>query len=65
MQKRGVYPLWNFVGRYFKDERLKQLFSFQSMYLGVSPMKLQPFASALVSYMETGIGYMVSKRRNV
>ena len=60
LQKRGIYPLWNFVGRYFKDDRLKQLFSFQSMYLGVSPYEA-PAVYSVVSYMETGLGIWYPK----
>ena len=60
LKKRGVYKLWNFVGKYFKDPRLKQLFSFQSMYLGVSPYEA-PAVYSVVSYMETGLGIWYPK----
>ncbi len=60
LKKRGIYKLWNFVGRYFKDNRLKQLFSFQSMYLGVSPYEA-PAVYSVVSYMETGLGIWYPK----
>lgn len=55
VRKNGLTKLWNFVGRYFTDVRLKQLFSFQSMYLGVSPYEA-PAIYSIVSYMETGLG---------
>lgn len=60
MRKRGLSSLWNFTGRYFKDERLRQLFSFQSMYLGVSPYEA-PAIYSVVSYMETGLGIWYPK----
>lgn len=52
---RGLYKLYNFVSHYFTDPRLRQLFSFQSMYLGVTPYEA-PAVYSVVSYMETGLG---------
>lgn len=60
MKKRGLSKLYNFVSHYFKDERLRQLFSFQSMYLGVSPHEAAAVYS-MVSYMETGLGIWYPK----
>lgn len=60
MKKRGTSKLYNFVSSYFKDERLRQLFSFQSMYLGVSPHEA-PAVYSVVSYMETGLGIWYPK----
>lgn len=60
LQKRGLSSLWSFTGRYFQDERLRQLFSFQSMYLGVSPYEA-PAIYSMVSYMETGLGIWYPK----
>jgi phytoene desaturase len=60
LRKRGLNSLWNFTGRYFKDERLRQLFSFQSMYLGVSPYKA-PAIYSVVGYMEIGLGIWYPK----
>ena len=60
LKKRGLSKLWNFVGYYFDDVRLKQLFSFQSMYLGVSPYEA-PAIYSVVSYMETGLGIWYPK----
>jgi len=60
MRKRGTSKLYNFVSSYFKDERLRQLFSFQSMYLGVSPHEA-PAVYSVVSYMETGLGIWYPK----
>lgn len=59
-RKRGLSKLWDFTGRYFADERLRQLFSFQSMYLGVSPYEA-PAIYSTVSYMETGLGIWYPK----
>jgi phytoene desaturase len=60
LQKRSLTNLWNFTGRYFTDERLRQLFSFQSMYLGVSPYQA-PAIYSVISYMETGLGIWYPK----
>ncbi|MBW3538472.1 phytoene desaturase [Candidatus Parcubacteria bacterium] len=51
----GLKRLSGFVGGYFRDPRLVQLFSFQSMYLGVAPDRA-PAIYAVVPYMETGRG---------
>lgn len=59
-RKRGLSKLYGFVSRYFKDERLRQLFSFQSMYLGVSPHEA-PAVYSVVNYMETGLGIWYPK----
>lgn len=60
LKRRGLSKLYNFVAHYFKDERLQQLFSFQSMYLGVSPHEA-PAVYSMVSYMETGLGIWYPK----
>lgn len=60
LRKRGLISLWKFVSRYFDDDRLRQLFSFQSMYLGVSPYEA-PAVYSLLSYMETGLGIWYPK----
>ena len=60
IRKRGLSKLYSFVSHYFKDERLRQLFSFQSMYLGVSPHEA-PAVYSVVSYMETGLGIWYPK----
>lgn len=60
LTKRGLSSLYNFTGHYFRDERLRQLFSFQSMYLGVSPYDA-PAIYSTVSYMETGLGIWYPK----
>lgn len=33
----------NFIGKYIKNERLKQLISFQTLYIGISPIKSPSF----------------------
>lgn len=60
LAKRGLNSLYSFTGHYFHDERLRQLFSFQSMYLGVSPYDA-PAIYSTVSYMETGLGIWYPK----
>lgn len=60
VRKRGLSKLYNFVSHYFTDDRLRQLFSFQSMYLGVSPHEAAAVYS-MVSYMETGLGIWYPK----
>ncbi len=60
LKGRGLYKLYNFVSRYFTDWRLRQLFSFQSMYLGVTPYEA-PAVYSVVSYMETGLGIWYPK----
>jgi phytoene desaturase len=60
LKRRGLSKLYDFVAYYFKDERLRQLFSFQSMYLGVSPHEA-PAVYSMVSYMETGLGIWYPK----
>lgn len=56
----GLSKLYKFVSGYFDDEHLRQLFSFQSMYLGVSPYDA-PAIYSIVSYMETGLGIWYPK----
>lgn len=60
IRRNGLTKLYNFVSKYFKDERLRQLFSFQSMYLGVSPHEA-PAVYSVVNYMETGLGIWYPK----
>ena len=60
IRRNGLMKLYGFVSRYFKDERLRQLFSFQSMYLGVSPHEA-PAVYSVVNYMETGLGIWYPK----
>jgi phytoene desaturase len=45
---KKLYP---HVGRYFRDPRLRQVFSMQSMYLGISPYEA-PAVYTLLSYTE-------------
>ncbi len=51
----GLKKLYSYVSKYFDDPRLRMLFSFQAMYLGVSPYEA-PAVYGMVSYMETGLG---------
>lgn len=36
-----------FIGRYIKDERLKQMLSFQTLYIGISPFKSPSFYTTI------------------
>lgn len=47
--------LYDVLSRYFKDERLKMAFAFQSKYLGMSPWEC-PGAFTILSYMEHAYG---------
>lgn len=47
--------MYRHVGRYVRDPRLRQLFTFQSMYLGLSPIEA-PWVYATLTYMECGEG---------
>jgi phytoene desaturase len=48
------------ISRYVKDERLRMLFSFQTMYLGLSPFEA-PWVYAVLTYMEYGEGIWYPK----
>lgn len=60
LRQGGLRSLYGLVGSYFKDPRLRQLFSFQSMYLGVSPYDA-PAIYAIVAYMELAGGVWYAK----
>ena len=57
---RGFSRLAPTVGRYFRDERLQRVFSFQSLYAGVSPARALAIY-AVISYMDLveGVSYPV------
>jgi len=48
---RALVPMERFVGRYFRDPRLRLAFSFQTMYLGLSPRDA-PAIYSLLPYTE-------------
>jgi len=48
------------MARYFKDPKLQMLFSFQAMYLGLSPYQA-PWVYATLTYMEYGEGIWYPK----
>lgn len=52
--------LWSQVSKAFKHPHLRQLFSFQTMYLGLSPFE-SPFVYATLTYMEYGEGIWYPK----
>ncbi len=60
LKSGGLNKLHNYVSKHFTDPRLRMLFSFQSMYLGVSPYDA-PAVYGMVSYMETGLGIWYPK----
>lgn len=47
--------VYNFVARYVRDERLRQAFTFQTLYLGISPLDC-PSIYALLPYIEMEFG---------
>ena len=51
MRLRGFQRLPAVVGRYFSDERLQRLFSFQALYAGLSPLKALGIF-AIIGYMD-------------
>ena len=57
---RGFSRLAPTVARYFRDERLQRVFSFQAMYAGVSPERALAIY-AVISYMDLveGVSYPV------
>jgi phytoene desaturase len=57
---RGFSRLAPTVARYFRDERLQRIFSFQAMYAGVSPARALAIYS-VISYMDLveGVFYPV------
>jgi phytoene desaturase len=57
---RGFSRLAPTVARYFRDERLQRIFSFQAMYAGVSPARALAIY-AVISYMDLveGVFYPV------
>lgn len=55
---RALRPLWRDMRRYFRDERLQLAFSFQTMYLGMSPLDAMAIYALLPSTeLEDGIWY--------
>ncbi|MBA3659544.1 MAG: phytoene desaturase [Gemmatimonadales bacterium] len=55
VRARGMEKLRRMVSRYFKDERLRGAFSFQSLYLGLSPYD-SPAIYSLLPYTEVAGG---------
>jgi phytoene desaturase len=54
-QLKALGKHYNNTGRYFKDERLKAAFTFQNMYLGLSPYDA-PATYSLLQYTELAEG---------
>ena len=62
-----IKPLVNHyahMGRFFKSQRLKAAFTFQDVYMGLSPFEA-PATFSLMPYSRTGAWSMVSKGRDV
>ncbi|MEU2720970.1 phytoene desaturase family protein [Streptomyces smyrnaeus] len=57
---RGFGRLDAQIGRYVKDSRLRRVFSFQSLYAGVSPARALA-AYAVIAYMDTVAGVYFPK----
>ncbi len=55
MRYRLTARLWRRIPRYVRDPRLQVLFSFQTMYLGLSP-KEALWVYGILTYMESGEG---------
>ncbi|MDP3153613.1 MAG: phytoene desaturase family protein [Archangium sp.] len=56
----ALKKLWKHVASYFKDERLLQALSFQTMYLGISPWEA-PAVFSLLPYTEATHGIWFPK----
>ena len=57
---KALMKHYNNTGRYFKDERLKAAFTFQNMYLGLSPYDA-PATYSLLQYTELAEGVWYPK----
>lgn len=55
VRHRLLANLYRRIGRYTRDPRLQMLFTFQTMYLGLSPLQA-PWVYAILTYMESGQG---------
>ncbi|MEP6687855.1 MAG: phytoene desaturase family protein [Gemmatimonadales bacterium] len=55
LRTRGMERLQRMVGRYFQSEKLRHAFSFQSLYLGLSPFE-SPAIYSLLPYTEVAGG---------
>ena len=60
LKRRMLGNLAKGIARYMDDERLRMLFSFQTMYLGLSPYEA-PWVYAVLTYMEYGEGIWYPK----
>lgn len=60
VRRRMLGNLYTGISRYVQDERLRMLFSFQTMYLGLSPFDA-PWVYAVLTYMEYGEGIWYPK----
>jgi len=51
----GWRPVYNFAGRYFKDERIRFAFSFHPLFIGGSPFRT-PSVYIMIPYLEREAG---------
>jgi phytoene desaturase len=56
----GWRPVYNFVARYFKDERTRFMFSFHPLFIGGSPFRA-PSVYIMIPYLERAAGVWFSK----
>lgn len=61
---RALQKHYTNIGRYFKDERLKAVFTFQNMYLGLSPYQA-PATYSLLQYTELAEGVWYPKENGM
>ncbi len=55
VKHRLLANLYRRISRYARDPRLRMLFTFQTMYLGLSPLEA-PWVYGILTYMESGEG---------
>jgi phytoene desaturase len=48
LRLRAVLPLYRFVARFFEHERVREAFSFQSLFIGGDPYRVPAIYGALV-----------------
>lgn len=60
LQAKGLIKHYDNVGRYFKSQRLRQAFTFQDMYVGLSPFNA-PAMFSMLQYAELVDGVWLPK----
>ena len=59
----GLGALGPAVDRFFSDDRLTRIFSFQALYAGIAPAKARAVL-AVITYMDTVRGRLLPRRRD-